>query len=92
MSQEEKEKSPRVELFCHSDYGRVGATGFDVDDCDEVGEGGILLTDALTSGALRHGRSIPIRTCLWRSPDKVTYLLQITVCYDAQIRNLKVIA
>ena len=44
-SQEEKEKRPRVELFCYSDYGRVGAAGFDVDDCDEVGEGGILLTD-----------------------------------------------
>ena len=44
---EEKEKSPRVELFCPSDYGMVGAAGFGVGDCDEVGEGGILLTDAI---------------------------------------------
>jgi len=47
VSQEEKEKSPHVELFCPSDYGRVGAAGFDFGDCDEVGEGGILLSDAI---------------------------------------------
>jgi len=47
VSQEEKQKSPRVELFCPSDYERVGAVGFDVGDCDEIGEGGILLTDAI---------------------------------------------
>jgi len=54
------EKCPGIGLFCHSDYGGAVA-GFDVNDCDEVGQGGVL-TDAmvLSSREHRHGRSMPI--------------------------------
>ena len=73
----EKGDGLRVQLLCHSDYGRAVAS-FDVNDCDEVGEGKMHVDrrHSLTSHALRRRQSIPIHMRFWTSRYKVTYLVQ----------------